>query len=200
MKVTSLPTNREVYLPDPTETEEETKLLAFKTDVLQATRSYVNEMKENKDVNGYPVSQHYSNLTEAQKKGVKSLKEKCKDMDLVIMETDKSKKLSLMTKANYVESTEPHGSLNPVVSHDQLQSRIKELNAHALQLSRSFMITYDQGDFKRLKRAMANPQIIPPPLHSLRKDHKYIPPEMKQFGPPSRPVGDGNNAPDTQLS
>ena len=33
-----------------------------------------------------------------------------------------------------------------------------------------------------------------------RKDHKEVPDDMKVFGPPSRPVGKGNNAPDTQLS
>ena len=57
-----------------------------------------------------------------------------------------------------------------------------------------------QGDYIRTKQAITNSSVIPPPLKSLRKDHKNIPEELLQFGPPSRPVGDGNNAPDSQLS
>ena len=41
---------------------------------------------------------------------------------------------------------------------------------------------------------------MPPPLRSVRKDHKKVPDDLISFGPPSRPMGDGNNAPDTQLS
>ena len=47
---------------------------------------------------------------------------------------------------------------------------------------------------------MFNESIEPPPLKALRKDHKVVPEEQQVFGPPSRPVGDGNDAPDTQLS
>ena len=47
---------------------------------------------------------------------------------------------------------------------------------------------------------MMNFSIEPPPLRAVRKDHKFVPESQQGFGPPSRPIGDGNNAPDTQLS
>ena len=75
-----------------------------------------------------------------------------------------------------------------------------ELNAHMCQLARAFNLCYEQGDFRRIKTAITNSSIFPPTIRSVRKDHKEVPDDMKVFGPPSRPVGNGNNAPDTQLS
>ena len=34
----------------------------------------------------------------------------------------------------------------------------------------------------------------------MRKDHKVVPPGQELVGPPSRPIGDGNNAVDSQLN
>ena len=83
---------------------------------------------------------------------------------------------------------------------DELGHIERILNGHALQLSRALVICHKQGDMKRLKSAMINSSIYPPPLRSVRKDHKAVPENQKMFGPPSRPIGDGNSAPDSQLS
>ena len=47
---------------------------------------------------------------------------------------------------------------------------------------------------------MTNCDIIPPPLRAVRKDHKVMSADLEDIGPPSRPIGNGNGAPDTQLS
>ena len=62
------------------------------------------------------------------------------------------------------------------------------------------MLSYDQGDFKRTKITLTNANIEPPYLRSVRKDHKVVPPHTASFGPPSRPIGNGNKAQATQLS
>ena len=116
------------------------------------------------------------------------------------METDKSKRLSIMTKENYIASTEPHTVNDPVISDEQLASIERTLNGHALQFTRALMISYNQGDMRRLKMAMHNESVEPRPLRAVRKDHKVVPEEDRKFGPPSHPIGNGNNAPDTQLS
>ena len=53
---------------------------------------------------------------------------------------------------------------------------------------------------RRITSALINEDIEPTPLRSVRKDHKVVPPHLESLGPPSRPIGDGNNAPDSQLS
>ena len=180
-------------MPKTLDNEEETKLLAFKAEVMKITRDYISSNCDSK-------GNQKLNVTVDQFNGMKSLKRRCKQEDLVVMETDKSKRLSIMTKQNYIESTEPHVKDDQVVSEEELSGIEKLLNGHSLQLTRAFMISYEQADFYRLKQAMTNFSIEPPPLRAVRKDHKIIPAHQQDVGPPSRPIGDGNNAPDTQLS
>ena len=97
------------------------------------------------------------------------------------METDKSKRLSLMTKENYVSVTEPHITDDRVISENELKNIENILNAHTCQISRSFNLCYEQGDFRRIKQAISNASIIPPPLWSLRKDHKDITEKLKSY-------------------
>ena len=96
-----------------------------------------------------------------------------------------------MTKENYVAVTEPHIIEDLVIHEEELQSIEKTLNAHACQIARIFNLCFEQGDFRRIKQAITNSSLLPPPLRSLRKDHKKLPEEMLQFGPPFKPIGDG---------
>ena len=101
---------------------------------------------------------------------------------------------------NYVAVTESHITEDRVIDHDELQSIERTLNAHSCQVARAFSLCSAQGDFLRIKQAITKSFLIPLPIRSVRKDHKDVPGELKDFGPPFRPVGDGNNAPDSQLS
>ena len=139
----------------------------------------------------------FPNLSDQQNKGISSLKKKCKEEDLVIMETDKTKKLSIMTKENYVSVTTPHTENDQAITSEELKMIERTLNGHTAQLTRAFMVAHDQGDFRRVKMAITNSNIEPPPLRSVRKDHKQLPETQTSFGPPSRPIGNGNNAPDS---
>ena len=116
------------------------------------------------------------------------------------METDKTKKLSIMTKENYVSVTTPHTENDQAITPEELKMIERTLNGHTAQLTRAFMVAHDQGDFRRVKMAITNSNIEPPPLRSVRKDHKNLPATQTSFDPPSRPMGNGNNAPDSQMS
>ena len=193
LRVTDLPTNRMVKLPDPMENSEEAKLLAFKMEVLETTKKYIHE-------NCIQNGRQRLNITQEELAGLQSLKRKTKAEDWVIMETDKSKRLSIMTKENYVQATNPHVDNDLLVTAEDLHHIERTLNGHALQLTRALLICHNQGDMYRLKSAMVNSSIYPPPLRSVRKDHKKVPESQETFGPPSRPIGNGNSAPDSQLS
>ena len=81
------------------------------------------------------------------------------------MESDKSKKMTLMTKENYVASTEPHTSSDQVLSDDELHQIERILNAaYIVQLARVFLLCFNQGDMVRIKSALMNEDIEPPPL------------------------------------
>ena len=146
MKVTALPFNKEVRLPEVMESREEVNLAAYKTEVLELVRKYTEE-------NCSSEGKQAINISEEESQGIQSLKRRCKGEDLVIMETDKSKRLSPMTKENYVAVTEPHIVDDRVVSENELKNIENILNAHTCQISRSFNLCYEQGDFRRIKRA-----------------------------------------------
>ena len=192
-KVTDLPTNRFVKLPDPLQNCEEAKLLSFRTEMMETTRKF---MSQNCREDG---SQRW-NVSSQQKEGLVSLKRRIKEEDLVAMESDKSKRMTLMTKSNYIESTQPLISEDVVISVEEQHQLERSLNGHTLQLARTFLLCFNQGDVKRIKSALTNEDIEPTPLRAVRKDHKEVPEHLRTFGPPSRPIGDGNNAPDSQIS
>ena len=57
-----------------------------------------------------------SNLTEEQKKGIKSLKKKQKEGRVVIFQTDKSGKLAADSPENYAEAARPHKEKDEIVT------------------------------------------------------------------------------------
>ena len=111
MRVTSLPFNKVVYLPDTLKSREEVKLAAYKTEVMELVKRYIAD-------NCAKDGKQNSNLTEVERVGIQSIKERCKSEDLVVMETDKSKRLSLMTMDNYIAVTESHITEDRVIDHD----------------------------------------------------------------------------------
>ena len=92
-----------------------------------------------------------SNISRSEYFGKTSLKERCKTEDLVIMETDKSKRMSLMTKQNYVAATEPHIVDDRAISEEELSGIENVLNAHTCQVARVYNLHYKEGDFRRIK-------------------------------------------------
>ena len=87
----------------------------------------------------------------------------------MVMETDKSKRLSLMTKENYIAATEPHLLEDTPITAVELQAIERTLNAHCCQGARAFCLCNAQGDFRRIKRAVTNSALIPPsPVQSFK--------------------------------
>ena len=193
IRVTDLPTNRYVKLPDPLDSTEETKLLSFKTEMMETTKKYIDQNCKSDGAQSW-------NISSQQRIGLTNLKRRIQEEDLVAMESDKSKRMTLMTKRNYIESTDPHTSGDLVISLEDQHHLERSLNGHTLQLARVFLVCFNQGDLARVKKALINEDIEPTPLRAVRKDHKQVPAHLQEFGPPSRPIGDGNNAPDSQLS
>ena len=64
------------------------KLLAFKTEIMEITNAYI---ADNCDSKGNQKLNINENLIE----GISNLKKRCKEEDLIGMETDKSKRLSI---------------------------------------------------------------------------------------------------------
>ena len=72
MRVSDIPTNREVRLQDPMQNGEESKLLSFKMEVLKCVKNYVSQNCSEGD-------KQETNLSKEEIDGIKSLKRRAKD-------------------------------------------------------------------------------------------------------------------------
>ena len=94
------------------------------------------------------------NLTEKQKRGIKSLKRKQKEGEIVIFQTDKSGKLAADTPDNYTEAARPHIEKDMIVTQKEYEDVEKLINACSLFWMRMLRVGEEIRDQKRYKRSM----------------------------------------------
>ena len=124
MRVTSLPTNKEIILPDERPEREEAGLRAFGTEMLEVTRKYI---KENVDKSGNPKER---NLTATQEAGLKDIQSLI-SQNHVVTKTDKSDRLCLLTEQDYIQTGEPHVESDIVKTREEMEKNEDILNCHA---------------------------------------------------------------------
>ena len=179
VRVTSLPTNKEVILPDERPEREEASLKAFGTEVLEATKKYI---RENVDKSGNPKER---NMTPMQEAGLKDIQKLISQKNYIVTKTDKSDRLCLMTEEDYVVTGQPHVENDVVKTREEMEKNEDILNCHALQMCRTLGLCDGQNCARRLKSAILNQNTLPPSLYFTIKDHKAIVPGQPL---PARPV------------
>ena len=155
LKSTELPFKKRTGVPQYADEITEAKMTLCKSEIGEIIKDYEKDPKARN-----------KNLNQSQAAGLRSLKSKIKNKDIVCFPTDKS---GVMTAEHYVASMAPHleGTI-PVTEEDYAESE-KLLNAHMQVWSRIMKLsTRVSSDFQA-----ENNEI--PPLHGLRKDHKPIP-------------------------
>ena len=100
LRSTDLPFNSYVHMPPPLPEKEEIKYQNLKRDLVSVAKKYVSEVKTKAEEEG----KKFENLTEVEEKGLLSLQ---KRDDIVVFQTDKSGRMAVDTRENYVKATEP---------------------------------------------------------------------------------------------
>ena len=158
MRVTNLPTNKEIFLPDERPEREEAGLRAFGTEMTEVARKYI---KENVDKSGNPRER---NLTATQEAGLKDIQSLI-SQNHVVTKTDKSDRLCLLTEEDYVETGQPHVEGDDVKTRKETEQNEDILNCHALQMCRLLGLCDGQNCARRLKSAILNQNTLPPSLY-----------------------------------
>ena len=179
MRVTSLPTNKEVILPDERPEREEASLRGFGTEVIEVARKYI---RENVDKSGNPRER---NLTDEQEAGLRDVQRLISQKNYVVTKTDKSDRLCLMTEQDYIQTGETHVEGDIVKTRKEIEQNEDILNCHALQMCRTLGLCDGQDCARRLKSAILNQNTLPPSLYFTIKDHKPSTPGQPL---PARPV------------
>ena len=106
--------------------------------------------------------------------------------------TDKSGKMSVNTRENYVESMQKHIQDDPVMSWEEKEKLERNINGHTLQLGRILEVGEKFHHEERVKNALRNKNCHVPGLAGLAKDHKEN--IDLNVGPSLRPVCQADEA------
>ena len=177
--------NSRVFFPRKARTVEEEMSLQTLRDMLMVTfRKYVDEKcgKEGKQCR---------NLSKVQEAGLKSLKKRVKEGEVMIVPTDKSGSLAVMSRTAYVESGMSHTRKDKEVRWEEIRDSQRELNGHVSMLAKIFRIGANWGHEQRIRETLMKENQAVCPLSLLFKDHKGCRADQGTT-PPTRPVAGGH--------
>ena len=122
LRSTDLPFNSYVHMPPPLKEDEEIKFQNLKRDLIKTAGAYIKETDLKRG------NKAYENLSEVESKGLASLMER---EDIVIFQTDKSGRMAVDSKPNYIEATAPHIANDSIIDDETHARAQKQANAHS---------------------------------------------------------------------
>ena len=133
-----------------------------------------------------------SNLSAAEKRGLKSLKDRIDSAEISVAQTDKSGRLVIMTREQYIAAGLLHTKKDKEISWKEVRYLQNQTNDHVWWLSE--IIGYsEKKDKKRMKENLIDHGYEVPTMKILVKDHKeWSQDSGKEI--PTRPVVDGANS------
>ena len=224
-KATDYKLNKNVYLPRPMDSNRELQCELRRTNYLKAFDRYQKEIQDmdtksrrnitNKESEG-KKNKHGSNekkksgnknkkqkrdpinLQGAEIDALRSLKDRMKEGELVVTQTDKSSRFAVLTQQQYLESGKVHTKKDKEISWKEVRYIQTQINSHVWWLSH--ILGYaSKTDPARMLRNIQNHHLEVPDMALLIKDHKKWDPSSKT-PVPSRPVVSGNSGVNTHLS
>ena len=192
LRATDIPTVPRLHPPKPGTLKQEKHIGNLKEKLMDTVREYKNlhcnnqgKFKEN-------------NLTKSETEGIKEIKKKIKDKEIVVFATDKSGRFSVDTPQNYEEAVMAHTTNDMEINCERVKRIEGKLNQHMRVFNKMFRVGSNHEHEDRVNAATTSTNTPPPPLYGLRKDHK--PTDDMTKGPPVRPVCGANQAPNSRLS
>ena len=176
LRPTDLHYNTKVMMPGPVEFEEEMRFQNFKREVNEAAIRIAKKTKK------------YSNLDIEEIEGLKSLKQKTKNEEVICFNTDKSGRWSVDSKENYLLACNKHFEKGVrEITSDEHDAMEKHINCQMLALLRMMGLNEGKsGD--RIRNASTTTGCVIAPFYALRKDHKPVEVGREAEGPKTRGV------------
>lgn len=132
-RVTDLAECSRVTLPKPMQIEEEA-LIEIRRNMHK--KIFSQHREENTD-NG----KQESNLSEEERKGLRSILKRIREGEILVMKTDKSGKFCIVSQADYIKMGEVHTKNDKKISRDNVIQIEKALNGHCM----AWCKTWDTG-------------------------------------------------------
>ena len=178
LRATDVKLNNQVYLPKPQGVKYEAGLEMRRSKYLETFRQYA---KENCDEKG----RQKSNLTISEMRGLKKLKKRISEGEIIICQTDKSGRLAVMPMDMYHEAAMVHIGKDVEVDFEEAEKTQNLLNGHVSMWLKMTGMGAQWEHESRQRSTHIEDSVSIAPLYLLVKDHK----ECKPNCPPStRPV------------
>ena len=132
-----------------------------------------------------------SNLTKEEMRGLKSLKKKFKNEEIIVLPTDKSGRFSGMSRSNYLKAVEKHKNKDDKVDLSVTKKAQNELNGNVSMMIKFCKIGNDWKHGDRIRTSMMGQSLNLCPMYLTFKDHKGWTGDDNS-PPPTRPIPGGN--------
>ena len=177
-------------LPGPIRSKDwEVKWNSFELEALR-TASEVNEK-----LRTLFGKKNFLNLDYVAEKGLKQVIRKKKKGEILVVETDKSRRLAVDQVDNYSTKMVPHLG-GKEVEQEEVLSIEREMNARAKVWVRILGIAEaTKNGEDRVRKSVISTSGVPPTIYGLPKDHKAVNPGEEH---PFRPVCSGDTGPDAK--
>ena len=150
-RVTDLPTNRRTTIPPPGKVKEEIVYANMKSRIDTVRENYVKKKCDEKG------NIKASNVDTKTKQGIKSLQDRAKKGELLVVPSDKSGKLCVNSVENYVAAMEPHIKNDPVITLSDKNTTERVLNGTTLQLGRILKMGENHNHWDSTKHILEQP-------------------------------------------
>ena len=153
-------------------------------------------LKEKADENG----NQKVNLTQSQKQGLKKLKVRIKNGEIVCLLTDKSGKICVTTMDNYLAMGKVHTDQDQEVNEEKVAEIERDTNGHVSMWQKILNLGSDWNHQERIRESVITHSRNVATLSLLVKDHKPPGSFDPKVGPATRPVHNSKVGLDTALS
>ena len=189
-RATDLKCNSKVFLPKPLSANEEAFFAVRKEKYLEVFKEYIKEKTDE--------GKQKSNLTKNEKSGLDKLLKRIKAGEIVTMATDKSGKLAVTSRENYIKMGEAHTSKDIEVDCEKVVKVEKIINGHVSMLQKILNIGSEHNHVERVRESLIQRSKNVAKLVLLGKDHKSVDPVTGLIK--TRPVHTANTGMDAPLS
>lgn len=192
VRPTDMKSNKRVVIPQNNlGLARESKLQSIECDVMNVARHLGSKG------GGKESDNRTLNLTLPQMNGLKKIRKRIADNEIVVYTSDKSGKFTVDTKENYIRAMSPHTADMVPMTEGGVKKIESESNALAKIWVEMVGLGAGTGKSERINGNVSNKMTTAAPLYGLRKDHKVVE-EGREH--PMRPVCGAVAGPNSVIS
>ena len=180
-RVTDLKENSRVTLPKPLPASDEAKINVRREKYESVFNTYAEEHCSEDGA-------QRSNLSQAQRNGLRKLQKRVQDGEIIVMMTDKSGKMAVADVESYLDMGKVHTSKDKEVGEAEVKKTQKLYNGHVSMWLKFLNMGADWEHEDRMRESCLQQSCVVPAMYILLKDHKA---RVEGQLPATRPVVSG---------